>query len=326
MRGPQDHLAAERLGMKKFAIIGAGLAGLACADELIASGHSVRLFDKARGPGGRMSTRRTDSASGQVSFDHGAQYFTARDPSFQSLIETWSDAGIVARWPAAGADAWVGVPTMNAPVKQLAGRHDVTWSAHIEALLKGEDGWHLKFREGALIEPFDHMILAIPAEQAADLLAPTGSEFAAIAAKTVSAPCWTLMLAYDEPLNTGKIILRDDGVIGWAARNSDKPGRMGPESWVVQAAPQWSIDHVENDQDAVAKILEDRLAELLGITLPAPLVRSAHRWRYARSGRTEFSALYSEEMQLGVCGDWLLGPRVECAWLSGTSLGKMIPT
>lgn len=308
----------------KFAIIGAGLAGLACADELIASGHSVSLFDKARGPGGRMSTRRTDSASGQVSFDHGAQYFTARDQSFQILIEKWSDAGAIARWPAAGEDAWVGVPAMNAPVKLIAAQHDVTWSAHIEAVLKTEEGWRLKHREGSVVGPFDIVILAIPAEQAADLLAPTGSEFAAIAAKTVSAPCWTLMLAYDEPLNSREIIIRDDSVIGWATRNSDKPGRTGPESWVVQASPQWSIDHVENDRDKVARILEDRLAELLDIELPEPLVRSAHRWLYARSGRTEFSALYSREMQLGVCGDWLLGPRVECAWLSGRSLGQMI--
>jgi predicted NAD/FAD-dependent oxidoreductase len=60
-----------------FAIIGAGMAGLACADALKEAGHNVALFDKGRGPGGRMSTRRMETPLGEVAFDHGAQYFTA---------------------------------------------------------------------------------------------------------------------------------------------------------------------------------------------------------------------------------------------------------
>ena len=106
--------------MMKIAIVGSGLSGLACADQLVAAGHSVRLFDKARGPGGRMSTRRIDTAAGQVGFDHGAQYFTARDPAFRQQVDQWQDSGASARWPAAGPEAWVGVPIMNAPVKALA--------------------------------------------------------------------------------------------------------------------------------------------------------------------------------------------------------------
>ena len=60
----------------QFAIIGAGMAGIACADALQAAGHAVAVFDKGRGPGGRMSTRRMETPLGTVAFDHGAQYFT----------------------------------------------------------------------------------------------------------------------------------------------------------------------------------------------------------------------------------------------------------
>ncbi|QTD57516.1 NAD(P)/FAD-dependent oxidoreductase [Parasphingorhabdus cellanae] len=308
----------------KIAIIGSGLSGLACANQLVAAGHQVSLFDKARGPGGRMSTRRIETTAGDISFDHGAQYFTARDPDFQMIVDKWGDKGVASRWPAAGTEAWVGVPSMNAPVKALATGHDVTWATRIEKLLKRENSWQLQGSTAAIDALFDAVVFAIPAEQAADLLKPWQPTFAATAAATVSEPCWTLMLAFEKSLGLEKPIFRDDPVIGWAARNSDKPGRKGPESWVIQASPTWSTDHLEDNQDQVVTNLSDRFAEISGTRLPEPLIASAHRWRYARSGRTQYSALYDDDLKIGVCGDWMLGPRVECAWLSGTALAKMI--
>jgi len=59
----------------KIAILGGGVAGLSAARELRRHGIDVKLFDKSRGVGGRMSTRY----AGDWEFDHGAQYFTAQD-------------------------------------------------------------------------------------------------------------------------------------------------------------------------------------------------------------------------------------------------------
>ncbi|QJB69470.1 NAD(P)/FAD-dependent oxidoreductase [Parasphingorhabdus halotolerans] len=308
----------------KIAIIGSGLSGLACADHLVAEGFQISLFDKARGPGGRMSTRRIDTALGQVGFDHGAQYFTAREHAFQTGVKQWQNAGTVAPWPAAGPEAWVGVPAMNAPIKALAARHDVSWSMRIDGLVKQQNGWQLQCGDHVIVALFDAVVLAIPAEQAASLLQPWDTEFHTLARNTVSAPCWTLMLAFAHPVKTDKVIIRDDAVIGSAARNSVKPGRKGPDSWVIQASPDWSVNYLEDSQEQVVSALSDRFSDLLGVSLPDPLVASAHRWRYARSGKTDQSALYNDDLKIGVCGDWLIGPRVECAWLSGTALAKMI--
>ncbi|MEM9311642.1 MAG: FAD-dependent oxidoreductase, partial [Pseudomonadota bacterium] len=107
-----------------IAIIGAGMAGLACAVQLAAAGRDVRVFDKGRGPGGRMAARRADVAGETVRFDHGAQYFTAREPAFREAVAAWEAQGVVARWPAAQTSssdaAWVGVPGMNGPIKAMA--------------------------------------------------------------------------------------------------------------------------------------------------------------------------------------------------------------
>lgn len=104
----------------KVGVIGAGMAGLACAQALTGAGFGVVVIDKGRGAGGRMSSRRLATSLGEVSFDHGAQYFTARTPEFVAQVRRWASDGTVAVWTGGSHDAWVGTPTMNAPVKAMA--------------------------------------------------------------------------------------------------------------------------------------------------------------------------------------------------------------
>ena len=68
-----------------IAIIGAGIAGAACAQELVRLGKQVVVFDKGRAAGGRMSSKRT--ATGYL--DLGAQYFTARSQAFNQQCQQW---------------------------------------------------------------------------------------------------------------------------------------------------------------------------------------------------------------------------------------------
>ncbi len=302
----------------KVAIVGAGMAGLACAEALRAAGLDVRLFDKGRAPGGRMSTRRVGTSAGEAGFDHGAQYFTARDPAFRARVQRWQDAGVAAPWPAAGPDAWVGMPGMNAPVKEMAGPADVNWSVQVEKLGRADGGWQV---EG---EAFDAVAVAVPAEQAGPLLRPWNEAFAARAADTVSAPCWTVMAAYAERLPIGPDVLREAGIIGWAARNSAKPGRSGPECWVIQAGPEWSRVHLEERPDDIVAPLLKALALRAEAAMPVCVSATGHRWRYARSGSAGDGRLWNAGLRLGACGDWLIGPRVEAAWMSGTRLAEAI--
>ncbi len=303
----------------RVVIVGAGIAGLSCADRLAEAGHAVALFDKGRGPGGRMSTRRAEAGGRALAFDHGAQYFTARDPAFVAAVGEWEAAGVAARWPAAGPDAWVGTPGMNAPVRALAAARAVAWGRRIDRLERDGTGWRV---DG---EPFDAAVVAVPAEQAAPLLLPHHPAFAALAAAARSQPCWTAMAAFERPLAAPVELLRDRGAIGWAARNSAKPERGGPEAWVVQASPAWSTEHLEDAAEAVTLALLRLLAAELGAPLPAPIHLSAHRWRFARSGGAGGpGTLWDPALRLGACGDWLFAPRVEAAWLSGRRLGDRI--
>ena len=297
------------------------MAGLACADVLSSAGHSVQLFDKGRGAGGRMSTRRWQTPIGEVTADHGAQYFTARDPEFKRLVRQWSDIGIAVPWPPAGAEAWVGVPGMSAVVKQIARSQTVSWGHLVKSVARRDDGWWL-LGERDEAGPFDAVLLAIPAEQAAAILALHDFSMMRTALIARSQPCWTGMFVFDRPLGGLPDVLRDRGNITWAARNNSKPGRPAPECWVVHGSARWSSERLEESAEHIAGLLFAELYEASGSSIPHPVASAAHRWRYALSAGTGEGALWNSDLRLGVCGDWLLGPRVECAWLSGRMLAQ----
>ncbi|MDP9086245.1 MAG: hypothetical protein M3N02_05710, partial [Pseudomonadota bacterium] len=111
----------------------------------------------------------------------------------------------------------------------------------------------------------------------------------------------------------------------WAARNGSKPGRAPGEAWVVQAEGTWSNGHLEQPAEDIAQTMLKALTAIAGDT-PLPALRhlSAHRWRYAMVRSAEHGALWNKTLRLGACGDWLLGPRVELAWLSGRQLAESI--
>ncbi len=311
--------------MERIAIVGAGMAGLACAEALRERGFATALFDKGRKPGGRMSSRSGDSPAGPVGFDHGAQYMTGRDPAFVARLAAWREAGLVAPWPAAGAEAWVGVPAMNAPLVALARDLPVRWETRVDALVREAAGWRLR-GDGLDEGGFSAVLTAIPAEQTGPLLADHAPALAEVARGTPSAPCWTAMAAFPARLDVAGDVLRTDGAIGWAARNSAKPGRPATEAWVIQAGPDWSRAHLEEEADAVAQALLAAFFAAAGLAPVAPALLKAHRWRYARSGAARREVLWDPHARLGACGDWLTGPRVENAWLSGRRLAEAVTT
>ena len=209
-----------------------------------------------------------------------------------------------------------GVPGMNAPVKEMAQQADVRWQVQIDALANGHGVWDVAG------EAYDCAVVAVPAEQAAPLVQAWDGAFVACARDTSAAPCWTVMAAFGTRVGVQADVLRPAGVVGWAARNSAKPGRSGPEAWVIQAGPDWSRDNLERPAGEVVAPLLDELAKHADGPLPTPLSATAHRWRYARSGNAQHGCLWNAGLRLGVCGDWLIGPRVEAAWLSGTALAE----
>jgi predicted NAD/FAD-dependent oxidoreductase len=306
------------------AVVGAGLAGLACARALHDAGVPVRLFESQRAPGGRLATRRFAAAS----FDHGAQYLTASDPGFRALLERAEAAGTAAswqpRWPQrdGGETLWVGAPGMAALARHFAAGLDVEYGTRIVRLVEARRGWTLLDDRGAAHADYAAVAIALPAPAAAALAAGC-TPLAARVRMVAMAPCWAAMVAFDDPLSgVADAGFTGDPLLAWYARNSSKPGREGPESFVLHASPGWSRVEFDQPPRNVQQALLDRFSEQVGRTLPRVLVADAHRWRHARVEEPLGEpVLFDRESAVGFCGDWCLEARAEAAWRSGAALG-----
>lgn len=318
---------------KTIAIIGAGLAGLSCAVRLTALGHQVELFEKSRGPAGRMSTKRGEGWAA----DHGAQYFTARDPLFIEQVKKWVADQTVALWTPEikvyEAKQWstfqsqdlryVGTPAMNTPAKQLAKGLVLHANQTIDALSRKDGHWFLHSAEaGDIAKGFDELILAIPEPQALTLAQHLNPDIQTIAGQSNMKGCWTLMARFEQrPEVPFEAAFVNQEIISWVARNSSKPQRTGQESWTIQANPLWSQEFIELGKEDVADQML-ACAKKLGLDCTGAEI-SMHRWRYASGSTTATLGFYSNPaLHLGICGDWLNGGRVEGAWLSGYHLAN----
>lgn len=302
----------------RVAVIGAGMAGLACARRLAAAGLAPVIFDKGRGIGGRLATRRIDG----LQFDHGAQYVTARDAGFAAVLRDLQATAAVGLWQAdAGAAHWVGVPGMSALARGLALGLEVRQQVQVTSVRKAAGQWLVAGDGWA--ETFDRVILTVPAPQVAGLLGADHPLVARLQGVEM-APCLTLMAASHAPA-AFHAESDPDAALAWIAADSSKPGRPdGQTTWVAQASPAFSVAHLEHDMAAIVARMLPLLCDRLGLVRGQISHASAHRWRFARVTSALGLAFLDQDGALFVGGDWCLGPRVEAAWISGDAMGRAV--
>lgn len=327
-------MSAQSTG--RIAVIGTGIAGAVIARRLADAGRNVVVFEKARGAGGRLSSRRSPTGG----FDIGAQYFTAQSPAFQDQVESWLATGACAVWNGRFAERdsgtwrditptatrYVGTPGMHQIAKQLLGTIDVQIATRITKVLGGRRTWHLSAEDGRAFAPFTHLVVTTPAPQACDILRIAAPSLVERLAEVTYAPCWAVMAAFDSDVALPwDGIALSEGNISWIARDSSKPGRPPGERWVLHGASGWSADHLDIPESAVGQQALVALAQLAKSPLPAIRELQAHRWLYAQvQSSLETPCLWSAELGIGYAGDGCLGARVEAAWESGVALADAV--
>jgi renalase len=330
-------------------IVGAGMAGAMCARTAMAAGHAVHVFDKSRGPGGRLATRRFEwvdrtGAACSARLDHGAIGITARSVAFQAWVEWAIGAGWLAgwepRWATDGSPApsshrlHVPVPDMPALCRHLLEEAEVAWSTAVDELRPGPLGWEVLAGGQPHPTRFDAVILALPPAQAVPLLQPHRPDWARAASTVEMQPCWTLIgVADDVDATTG--VARDvcswdlarphAGTLATVMRSDARPGRArvpGQAPWIVHARADWSRQHLEQPAAWVQRQMQAALDEYLGrrVEWQHSVV---HRWRHALppvQGDSQVDAptdvqhargWWDADQSLGVCGDFLGGTDVD---------------
>lgn len=329
---------------ERIAVIGAGIAGLACARALQARGAQVIVFDKGTVPGGRATTRVTAHGN----FDHGAQYFTVQHHRFENELAGWQREGVVQPWSARviafserrvvdkamSVEPYVAVPGMSELGRYLATGLDLHLSTPITRIdaSGGRRGlWHVQSASGRglAVGGFDAVVVAVPSPRAATLL-NGHTELVAPMLTVQWAPCWAAMVALAHPAGTDfdAAFVNDDPILGWVARDNAKPDRATvagvAERWVLHAKPRWSQEYLEMEPTQAGQWLLRAFSARIGHGLK-PRWLAAHRWRFATPvNPLPQACLWDARQRIGVCGDWCNGPRVEGAFLSGIAMAEAI--
>ncbi len=292
----------------------------------------VELFDKGRGLGGRLASRR----SGARQFDHGAPFVTARHPEFKRLLRTLPTAEWNPRLTTLSRQVkpykrdwfephYVGIPCMNDLLRPLVDGLPLHLGEPIEAV--SERG-HL-LRAGRWEGPFDQIVLTCPPVQCRALL--PGEEFAALEAVQME-PCFALLLGFREGFATppweGAVAREEEPELplAWLGWSRSSPGCL-----TVHSTASWAAKHLEDPPDSVAEALREAVSDLTGLDLHQVEFSRLHRWRYARTRRalTEVDPaaspyLLDRERGLAACGDWCTGSRAESAFLSACALAEAL--
>lgn len=321
-----------------IAIIGAGVAGLTAARILSHRGARIAIFEKSRGIGGRLSTRRTDFGG----IDHGTPYLETDAPKFRALLTGLNNLGSLTQWEPEGKNndaIWhVGMPSMSGLLKPMAEQTRIHYQTEVKGIApsqndNGKIGVDIAFDVAAnndggdngderqvAVSHFDRVILAIPAPQAARLLAQSGPAFDAIKNCTMS-PCWTGLFAFDAPIDAlQKQCLKAHQDVDWLGHNGSKPDRT-PGTYVMHMSQAFSQNHLEAPRDQMAEKLLAKLGAIAGSELPTALYAKAHRWRFARTDKALGKPfLANDDATISTIGDWCLGPKAEHAFESARLL------
>ncbi len=320
----------------KVAIIGAGMTGASAAHWLSEAGAKVHVFDKARGAGGRMTSKRIAE---DCYLDMGAQYFTARDPDFKNQVATWQAEGFVAPWQftpyryqealVLSADdecRYVGLPTMQQPVKQLLSAIELTTEFTVTDVKQTEHGtWQLAGAEGLIAQDFDAVLITVPPVQASALLSHFPSLQQQIPLQALK-PCWAVVLTLNEAEpHPATGIFVQSGDLRWLCQLQDKPERSQQSQWLLHFSQAFTEQHLTATPEFLTAAATLELTKILAT--PVKVAHSVcHRWLYATVDATQTAPgiIHDDAYSLWLAGDWSFGGRIENAWLAGRAAAKQL--
>lgn len=316
-------------------IVGAGLSGLVAANILKQVGLAVVVLDKAHGVGGRMATRRVENDV----FDHGAQYFTARDSRFVKQVSSWQAAGIARTWARGffasdgtfkfnNEERYIGAMGMTSIPKYLAQSVDIRLEQRVDGITVSNRVWQVETETGDLFSS-DALLLTPPLPQSLALLDTGEIALPAKARADLERISYHACLAVMATLAGPSRIAAPGGVwlegepLRSIADNHQKG--ISPEGYgiTIHAGPEFSQQHWDMDPESITQLMFDAAATWIGTDITAI---SLPRWRYSQpaSVYSEPCFYVSDPAPLALAGDAFGAPRLEGAALSGLTAAERL--
>lgn len=320
-------------------VIGAGISGLIAARRLQKAGWNVQILEKSRGLGGRMATRRVDTAH----FDHGAQYFTMHSMFFRSLVEDLQDQGLVKGWCRGflntdrqlildGYQRFYAPQGMSSIAKFIAKPLTIHQNTQVTQLTQQDNTWRLETQDNSRFEA-DAVILSAPVPQSLSLLEKaenlhiTEKQHAQLKQIKYD-PCLALMATLDGPSGLGEpgaIRIEDPmSPLLWIADNVQK-GISTTPCITVHGTPHFSRKHWKTPREEAGALLWEAAQRYISANLVS---QQTHGWRFAQPQTvTENKSFFLESrVPLLLAGDAFgdFNNLIEGAALSGLDAAQQL--
>ena len=321
--------------MSSFCVIGSGISGATIAN-LLSKKHTIDLFDKARGPGGRASFKRLDKIKG---FDHGTQYISPKTPAFKKFIKELIRKKVLKNW--GGKHLFldqikkekknhtkiIGRKGNNDINKYLLKNINCYFQNELQKIDYKQKKWILTFTDGKK-KIYEKLILTCPFPQLLKL-AKKFIKNPFINKKVKMDANITVMIVIKKTNKNISSYFFNDKILGWAANeNSKKRFKSSLDLWTLQSTYNWAnkkINKNRENKDLNSKVLINQFFKLTGIKKSKILFSLNHGWKYSsNSTALNMKSYWNSSLGLGVCADWFIGPRLESGWISANDLYNKI--
>lgn len=287
-----------------YIVVGAGVSGLSTAQALQAEGKDVCVFEKARGTGGRLGSKRVsfENENQQGGFDLGASTFSAKTEWFKQYLSELQALNKVTQVDPVSS-LFVAEPRNSALTRHMSNGLEVNFSQKISRIECKNNKWFLFSQaqtdarqpqvtnsEEYVIACCHHLILAMPAEQVAQLL-PASHVAESWIAHTESDPVFVSCFIYPSGAMEASDLLSinqfSSDVISNISLEHLKPGRSLTEFAMIKvtSTSDWAKQNLDSHFDDIAACLFQDLNKQLslnGISTPDYLKQYTHRWLYSQ--------------------------------------------
>ena len=321
--------------MSSFCVIGSGISGATIAN-LLNKKHTVDLYDKARGLGGRSSFKRLDNQRG---FDHGTQYFSPKTTEFKRFTKKLIEKKILKIWGGNHKFLSDKKKENKKHVKVIGrkGNNDISkyllknvkcyFQSELKKINFQNRKWNLTFNNGE-IRNYENLILTCPFPQLKKL-SKKYIKNSFIREKIKMDANITILIEIKKTNLGYSSFLFNDRILGWAGyENSKKRFKSKSDLWTLQSTFNWANKKINQNKvlkKTNAKILIDKFFKLTGIKQTKILFSLNHGWKYSSNSKPlKLKSYWNSRLNLGVCADWFNGPRLESGWISANDLYKKI--
>ena len=323
--------------MKNVAIIGAGITGVTLAN-LLHKKYNLTVFEKSRGVGGRMATRRAEP----YQFNHGAQYFKIENKEFKDFMQPLMvnkiikplktnqieilNKKVIKRTKIYNQQYFTAESKMNSVVKSLINNNlSIKLLCKIEETLKENDKWFIVDSDKVSYGPYDWLFITIPPNQAIEILY-NSFKFLDIIKKIKMRSCYSLMLGFDEikefDFDTA-LFLNED--VQWLSISKKILEQKEYYNLLINSSYNFAEQNINGSKDKISNYLIKQVSDILQCELNNYKHKALHFWKYAMSEKNNnLGSLIDEDLKVIVCGDWCMNGKVEGGFLSAKNAANKL--